>query len=100
MECSRDDLIEILDIFVDTSPDLLHQLKNATSSADCEAIRASAHSLKGAASNICAEPLSKSAERIEDLATQGCMRDVEFEVAALQRHFDRLCAYIEAWSKN
>ncbi len=64
-------LSEIMDLFLDTLPDILGEIKEAVTSKDSNRLQAAAHSLKGAASNICAEPTRAKAEALEEFGKSG-----------------------------
>jgi len=89
-------LSEVVDIFVDTAPDLLNDLKTAANNADAETLRRVAHSLKGAAANICAEPMCATASALERMGQEGSLSDVEHQVTQIYRQFDELKAFMES----
>jgi len=100
VEQDRELLSEVVEIFVDTAPDLLNDLKRAATDADAEALRKAAHSLKGAAANICAEPMRATAFDLEQMGQDGALSDVEHKVTQLYRQFDDLRAFMESGLKD
>jgi len=96
VEQDRELLGEVVDIFVDTAPNLLNDLKKATTEADAEALRRVAHSLKGAAASICAEPMRATAHTLEQMGQDGALTDVEHQLARLYRQFEELKAFMES----
>ncbi len=91
---------EVVEIFVDTAPDLLEDLRNAAIDADADALRRAAHSLKGAAANICAEPMRATAHTLEQMGQGGALSDVEHQVTQIYRQFEELKAFMESGLKD
>ncbi|MDX1352701.1 MAG: Hpt domain-containing protein [Thiomicrorhabdus sp.] len=63
-----DDLKEVLNAFLDTTPDTILQLQNAIQSNAIANIQVLAHTIKGSAANVGANQLSKLAAEIEQKA--------------------------------
>lgn len=87
---------EVVEVFVDTAPDLLEDLRKAATDADASALRRAAHSLKGAAANICAEPMRATAHTLEQMGQDSSLSDVEHQVTQIYRQFEELKAYMDS----
>ena len=57
---------EVLELFMDTTPELIDSLKKASTEGSLREVKNSAHSLKGSAGNIGAEALRASMKAIEE----------------------------------
>ena len=62
---SGDILKRILGLYLDDSPKLLSQLKNAVEQGDTESVRRTAHSLKSSSANVGANHLSSLLAKLE-----------------------------------
>lgn len=100
VEQDRELLGKVVEIFVDTAPDLLNDLRKAAIDADADALRRAAHSLKGAAANICAEPMRATAYTLEQMGQDSALSDVEHQVTQIYRQFEELKAYMESGLKD
>jgi len=98
LDDDRELLFEVVEVFVDTMPDLLNDLKKASAEADAVAIAALAHSIKGAASNICAEPMRASAASLEQDGRSGHVGDAQAVVTQLCHEFDEFKEFVETLS--
>lgn len=66
-------LQEIVDIFMEGTPDLLESTGQAIAAGDVDQVRMLAHSMKGSASNICAVTFVETARKLEYLAHDGSL---------------------------
>jgi CheY-like chemotaxis protein len=93
MRVFRDDYPEIVeqlvDLFVDSTPPLLEDLRGALERDDGEAVRRAAHKLKGSCQNIGASRLAELAAGIE----QG---DAQPDVDGLEQVFEATCDALRA----
>jgi PAS domain S-box-containing protein len=88
---SEELLGEIVEIFLETCPEMLAAVRSAVASGDCEALARAAHSLKGAAASIAAGRVQQLALQLElagkdgqaDRAVSLCEK-LEDEVATLR----------------
>ncbi len=95
-EDDRELLLEVVEIFVETIPELLQDLQKASEAADADAIAAVAHSIKGAAANICAEPIRASAAALESDGRQGSVENAGTMVTRLHQEFDAFKAFAQS----
>jgi len=93
MRVFRDDYPEIIeqlvDLFVDSTPPLLDDLRGALERDDTEAVRRAAHKLKGSCQNIGASRLAELAAGIE----QG---DAKTDADGLEQVFEATCDALRA----
>jgi len=80
---------EILEVFLEVTPEHLAELEQALDS-DLEETRRLAHSIKGAASNIDAEGTRRAAYELEMAAASGEVARFRPLFEDLQREFDTL----------
>ncbi len=90
LDDDRELLLEVIDVFMDTTPQLLQNLRSAASAADAHELKEAAHNLKGAASNICAEPVRKIAQSLEEMGGTGVLQNTESILADLEHQFEKL----------
>jgi PAS domain S-box-containing protein len=83
-------LKEIVGIFLETSPGLLAELKQATDRRDAAALHRTAHSLKGSISAFGTPTAHQAAERLEVLGRSGDLTGAEEAYASLAVSLDRL----------
>lgn len=81
---------DVLNVFLETIPALLGDLRSATAASDAHKLEEAAHSLKGAASNICAEPVRSNAQRLEEMGKQGDLRSADAVFSDLQKNLEAL----------
>ena len=67
-EIIGEDLKEILNVFLESTPDSIMQLQNAINSNNLSKVQSCAHTIKGSAANVGANQLSLLASEIEQLA--------------------------------
>ncbi len=95
LDDDREVLLEVLNLFVETAPALLADVRSAVSSGDNDKLRSAAHSIKGAASNICAEPVRRVAQLLEEMGRRHDLTNVDAAVTDLGKHLEQLRATAE-----
>jgi HPt (histidine-containing phosphotransfer) domain-containing protein len=95
MRVFRDDYPEIVDqlvdLFVDSTPPLLEELRDGAGRGDAEAVRRAAHKLKGSCQNIGASWLATLASEIEQGETPAATG-----IAGLEEVFEATCDALRA----
>ena len=81
---------ELLDLFIQDSPQLVQALGMAVASGDRLELRSAAHALKGAVSNFGARHSQALAAELEKVARTGDLEDAQHLVDALTLEVDRL----------
>jgi two-component system sensor histidine kinase/response regulator len=64
-------LAEIVNLFVETCPDLLREIETAVSLKDADGLRRAAHAIKGAVANFGARAVVEQAGSLEEMGRQG-----------------------------
>ena len=89
--------LEIVDLFLEDSPQLLDNARQALAHSDLESLERAAHSLKGLSVNFDAEAVACLAATIEQHAREhdlqrvaACFPDLEVELNRLQSSLARL----------
>lgn len=72
---SPEDVKELVEAFLDTTPDHVADVLRAVQERDAEALRAAAHKLKGGCLAVGAMPLARAASRLEELVFGGPLDD-------------------------
>ena len=89
-ELSPDDdafLIEIIDIFLEDTPNRIAELESSLTSQDVEVFGRAAHSIKGSSSNLGATHLRAAAEKLESLSRSEGITNTDEMVAELKACF-------------
>jgi HPt (histidine-containing phosphotransfer) domain-containing protein len=92
VEGDRDLLKEIVEVFRDTYPGLLAEVKQTVDRRDAPALVRSAHTLKGVVANFGARAAHTAALRLETQARAGDLAQVEETYADLAAAVQRLDA--------
>jgi len=84
-------LAQVIQIYLDSTPALIEQLRTAIRNSDHDAIRAAAHSLKSSSANLGANTFANLCRSVEMAARDGSMgpdvpaiNEVEHEYAAVR----------------
>src|SRR5213592_2527644 len=72
-----DPVAEIIDLFLQQTPDLLRSLKQAFGEKDLESVGTTAHMLKGSCANLGAEQMAEWSRELESMARQGRLSSAE-----------------------
>jgi HPt (histidine-containing phosphotransfer) domain-containing protein len=73
-----DDMLEIIDLFIDELPDRVAIFANALEQREWDHVRTISHQLKGAAPGYGFEPIGTAAAIVEDLVlTSAALTDIE-----------------------
>ncbi len=83
-------LQEIVEIFVESVPQLLQNIATGIEQGDSAQVEMHAHSMKGSASNICAVAVVETARELEVLAHDGSLEGAPDMHARLGRLLDEL----------
>ena len=68
-----DPVAELIDLFLQQTPDLLRSLKKALEENDWETVGTTAHTLKGSCANLGAEQMAAWCRKLESIAGQGTL---------------------------
>ena len=85
-----DFLGEVAQLFLDSAPEMLAQVRDAAKTRDARALQRSAHTLKGSVGNFGAAPTVRAALRLEQMGRAQQLDGVEEAYAALEQEMVRL----------
>ena len=96
--CDGDDELfrEIVEIYIEDSPSILKNLKQAVMDSNSSNIEKFAHALKGASGNICADPVRDLAQIIERMGRNNELSDVRDVYRKLVKEYIRLKDELDA----
>src|ERR1700751_159363 len=80
----RDLLEEVAQLFIETAPDLLEQVRKAVDARSSVAVYRAAHTIKGSLGNFCAEPAFQAACCLEQIGHSGELAGIDEAFAALE----------------
>lgn len=83
-------LERMVELYEETTPKFLQNLKQAISDGDCQAVRAAAHTIKGSAAQFWARPAEAAALTLEKSAAAGNLDHSVSQVAALETALNEL----------
>lgn len=83
-------LEEVAQLFLETSPDLLGEIRRAVEAREARALERTAHTLKGSVGNFGAEAAYQAALRLEKMGRSGDLTAVEEALGALESEMERL----------
>lgn len=90
----------IIDIFLEDTPKIIDDLKNATDKGDISGIANCAHSLKSSSANLSGMVLNIFAKEIEISAKSGDIEKIRITVPELEKHFNLLAAELRLFKIN
>jgi signal transduction histidine kinase/DNA-binding response OmpR family regulator len=91
-----DPLAEIIDLFIQQTPELLADLENACSALNLDALKRTAHTLKGSAGNVGAEQLAALSRELELAIKQGTSSAARSLVTRIAQEFTSVRKILEA----
>jgi len=91
-----DPVAEIIDLFLQQTPDLLRSLKQAFGEKDLESVGTTAHMLKGSCANLGAEQMAEWSRELESMARQGRLSSSEKLPVQLEHEFAAVRQILEA----
>lgn len=99
VEGDRALLCEMIDLFLDDSPNLLERARIAVARRDADGLRGAAHALKGTLGVFAAHASVRAAEQLEHLARTNQLDDLDAAFLDLQRELDHLCPALSALAR-
>jgi CheY-like chemotaxis protein len=90
LEDDMDLLEEMIELFLETSPQLFTEVENAMAIRDASQLASSAHTLKGVLQNMCAERCARLALRLETCGRSGDIELADVSWNALQNEWGQL----------
>ena len=95
LEQDMDLLEEMIELFLETSPQLFTEVESAVANGNGPQLASSAHTLKGVLQNMCAERCARLALRLETCGRTGDMELAEASWNELQSEWERLQTALE-----
>jgi HPt (histidine-containing phosphotransfer) domain-containing protein len=83
-------LKEIAEMFLEESPVLMYQMKEALNRGDGKALERAAHTIKGSVGNFAAQPAFDAALRVESIGRDSEMRNADQAYRKLEEEIARL----------
>ena len=90
MDGDLDLLKELVTVFLQDAPDLLHSIEQALSLNDAQGVERAAHALKGSVGNFAADAAQDLARRVENMGRTGRLGDAATTFSALKKEMARL----------
>ncbi len=90
VENDWDLLHEMIELFLDSSPQLLAEIEAGLARQDCQSVERTAHALKGAMQSISAVPAAQAAATLEAFAKTRAPGEADRSLIALKIEFERL----------
>lgn len=100
LEGDVDLLKEIAEMFLEESPALMDQMREAASRGDSKTLERAAHTIKGSVGNFAAKPAFEAAQRLEDIGREGKLDDVAEAYSILEREMEMLKPALAALGRD
>jgi HPt (histidine-containing phosphotransfer) domain-containing protein len=88
---------DLIDTFLEDTPKMLGEMRQALTTHDAEVFRRAAHSLKSNSASFGALHLSMQAKELEMLGKSGQLAEVGDRLTALITEFDRVQVVLRDW---
>ncbi|MBZ0269307.1 Hpt domain-containing protein [bacterium] len=89
-------LREIVDLFFESSSEIVEGIHAAVRNADHEALYRDAHQLKGSLANVGAQAAAEAARVLELIGRNGVLSGIEDALSTLDREMERLTPELRA----
>ncbi len=83
-------MVELIDIFLDSGPTMLNEIKAALKTGDTKGMEVAAHTLKGAASNFGGQLVVRITKELEDRGSSHTLEGQQELVEDLSQALDRM----------
>jgi histidine phosphotransfer protein HptB len=91
-----DFMVELVDTYLQDSPEMLQQMRQALDAQDADSFRRAAHSLKSNSANFGATQLAEQARMLEMMAKEGRLDQVGDSLDQVEAEFSRVKIDLEA----
>ena len=88
-------LVEIMDVYLMDSPELIAQMHSGLEAGDIEVVRRAAHSLKSNSASFGANRLSAVARELEMIAKSGTLDGAEAKLKLIETEYTLLVPVLE-----
>jgi len=100
MDGDSEMLIDLVDTLIDTTPQLLDDLKAGVATKDPQKIRNSAHALKSSNAQLGAEAFASMCEEMESKGRAEDTTDLDILYNKIISEFDVVCEALGAWKMS
>ena len=83
-------LVELIDMYLTDSPELIEQIKTGLVNGDIESVRRAAHSLKSNSLTFGANRLGNAARELEMIAKAGTLEGADLKLAVVEVEYAQL----------
>jgi HPt (histidine-containing phosphotransfer) domain-containing protein len=83
-------LVELIDVYLNDSPELINQMRAGMASGNLEMVRRAAHSLKSNSASFGANRLAEAARELEMRTKNGSLDGTETMIEAVEVEYARL----------
>ena len=88
-------LVELIDVFLKDSPELIEEMRNGLTAGETERVRRAAHSLKSNSASFGADRLAGAARELEMMAKSGSLEGVESKLSEVEAEYAQLLPLLE-----
>lgn len=88
-------LVELIDVFLKDSPELIKQMRSGLASGDVESVRRAAHSLKSNSASFGADRLTAVSRELELMAKSGSLDSAESKLSEVEAEYVRLLPLLQ-----
>jgi len=88
-------MVELIDVFLKDSPELIEQMRSGLAAGDIESVRRAAHSLKSNSASFGADRLAGVARDLEMIAKSGTLDGAESKLSAVEAEYAQLLPLLE-----
>lgn len=88
-------LVELIDLFLKDSPELIKEMRSGLAESDIERVRRAAHSLKSNSASFGADRLARVARELEMMAKNGTLDGAESRLLAVEAEYAQLLPCLE-----
>jgi two-component system, sensor histidine kinase and response regulator len=83
-------LVELIDVYLNDTPQLIEQMRVGMTSGDVETVRRAAHSLKSNSASFGAQQLANAARELEMIAKGGTLEGAEPNLEVVEAEFNHV----------
>jgi HPt (histidine-containing phosphotransfer) domain-containing protein len=88
-------LVELIDVFLKDSPELIKEMRGGLAAGDIESVRRAAHSLKSNSASFGADLLAALSRDLEMIARSGTLEGAESKLSEVEAAYARLLPLLE-----
>jgi HPt (histidine-containing phosphotransfer) domain-containing protein len=88
-------LVELIDVFLKDSPELIKQMHSGLAAGDVESVRRAAHSLKSNSASFGADRLATVSRELEMMAKSGSLDGAESKLSEVDEEYGKLWPLLE-----